>query len=92
MKRSRGGGSNRRRKATGEKKLFLEIWEESEHICTNCKIELGYEPRVHYFSHIKSKGAHPELRLDKDNIQLLCMDCHYAYDFQGKEKFDSLKR
>jgi 5-methylcytosine-specific restriction endonuclease McrA len=82
----------KKRKATGEKKMFFEIWEEREHICENCLIHLGSEPIVHYFSHIKSKGAYPELRLDKNNIQLLCMDCHYAYDFQGKDKFNKRKR
>lgn len=77
------------RKATGEKDLFLEIWKERKHICVNCKTYLGEEPLVHYFSHIKGKGAYPELRLDKDNIQLLCRDCHYAFDFQGIDKYKS---
>jgi len=80
----------RRRKPTGEKKIFKEIWEEREHRCINCLCHLGDEARVHYFSHIKSKGAYPELRLDKNNIQLLCMECHYAFDHQGSEYF--LKR
>ena len=70
-----------------EKQMFYEIWQEREHRCTNCKCHLGNEARAHYFSHIKSKGAYPELKYNKDNIQLLCYDCHYAYDFQGKDKF-----
>lgn len=76
------------RKKTGESALFKEIWEEREHICINCKVYLGEEPIVHFFSHRKGKGANPELRLDKDNIDLLCRDCHYARDFQGKDKFN----
>lgn len=75
------------RKPTGEKEIFKQIWEEREHICINCKVYLGEEPIVHFFSHAKGKGAHPELRLDKGNIDILCRDCHYARDFQGKEKF-----
>ena len=82
----------RRRKKTGEKKVFLEIWEEREHICTNCKEHLGSQPIVNYFAHIKPKSTHPELRLEKDNIQLMCMACHYAFDFQGIDKFNSLTR
>lgn len=76
------------KKPTGEASLFKQIWEEREHICINCKVYLGDEPIVHYFSHRKGKGANPELRLDKDNIDLLCRDCHYARDFQGKDKFN----
>lgn len=69
------------KKATGEKSLFLEIWNERPHNCVKCGIFLGYEPKVYYFSHIKSKGSHPELRLDKSNIELLCFDCHQKYEF-----------
>lgn len=45
------------RKKTGEKELFLQIWESRDHYCANknCKIYLGEEPLVHYFAHIKSK-------------------------------------
>lgn len=76
------------KKPTGEKELFAEIWAERPHVCVNCKVQLGTEARVHYFSHIKPKSTHPELRLNKDNIQILCMDCHNAYDFQGKKNFE----
>jgi|688.fasta_scaffold410246_2 5-methylcytosine-specific restriction endonuclease McrA len=79
------------KKATGEKEMFLEIWSERAHICTNCQKTLGAEPYTFFFSHIKSKGAHPELRLDKSNIQLLCFDCHKEYDQGTKERFEKLK-
>lgn len=75
----------KKRKTTGEKKLFLEIWEERPHFCVKCGLFLGSEPKVFYFSHIKSKGAHPELRLDKKNIELLCYDCHYAWEFKSRK-------
>lgn len=32
----------------------------------------------YFFDHIISKGARPDLKLDPDNIQLLCVDCHTA--------------
>lgn len=71
-----------RKKATGEREMFLEIWDERPHICTNpkCKKPLG-EPKVHYFAHIKPKGKYPELRLVKSNVRLLCMECHHELDF-----------
>jgi len=70
--------------ASGKGKMFLEIWKERLHICENCKEDLGKEPLAHFFSHI-SKDK--KLSLDKDNLQILCRDCHYAYDFQGRDKF-----
>jgi hypothetical protein len=82
---------NYTRKATGEKELFLEIWQERPHICINCKEPLGDEPIVSFFSHIKSKGSHSELRLDKNNIELLCFDCHYTKEFSTKEKYNKRK-
>lgn len=80
------------RKTTGEKELFIEIWAEREHVCTNCKEHLGDEPLAHYFAHILAKGKHPDLRLVKTNIMLLCFDCHYAYDHQTKEHYARRKR
>ena len=67
-----------RRKATGEAEVFREIWEEREHFCENldCGVFLGDEARAGYFSHNKPKSTHPELRLDKTNIDLLCLKCH----------------
>ena len=72
-----------KKKATGEREMFLEIWDEREHICVHCGKNLGDEPKAHYFSHIKPKGLHPKLRLVKNNIELLCMECHRQYDFGG---------
>lgn len=88
-KRTKTNGFNKSRiKKTGEKQLFEEIWAERPHICTNCEKSLGDEPKVYFFAHIKSKGSSSKLRLDKKNIRLLCWDCHYAHDHQGKEAFN----
>lgn len=81
-----------KRKSTGERELFIEIWMERDHICNNCKAYLGNEPKVHFFSHIKSKGSRPDLRLSKSNIQLLCYDCHYALDHRGDVAFKERTR
>ena len=53
------------------KDLYAEIWEEREHRCCNCGVWIG-EPVVHNFSHVRSKGARPDLKFDKDNIEILC--------------------
>lgn len=78
---------NRKVKVTGEREMFLEIWAERPHYCTNpeCLTYLGSEPKASFFAHKKSKSTHPELRLDKTNIRLLCFDCHFAMDHQGRE-------
>lgn len=76
------------KRTTGEKDLFIQIWAERPHLCVNCKKNLGDEPRTFFFSHIQSKGAHPEKRLDKTNIQLLCFDCHREYDQGTRLKFE----
>ena len=82
----------KRRKKTGEKALFYKIWQTRPHVCTNCKEYLGNEAKAWHFAHIKPKGLYPELRLDPDNIRLLCYECHYALDFQSKDKFIARSR
>jgi len=76
------------RKKTGEWEMFMEIWAERTHYCVNrsCGKFLGEEPKAIYFSHRKSKGAYPSLRLDKSNIDLLCPECHYQYDHGNRSK------
>jgi predicted RNA-binding Zn-ribbon protein involved in translation (DUF1610 family) len=72
------------RRATGELALFKEIWAERPHICTHCGKLLVEPLKPIYFSHIKSKGAFPELRLDKNNIELTCPECHAKYEFGSR--------
>lgn len=80
-----------KRRDTGEKQIFLEIWNERQHQCENCGASLGNIPKNYMFSHIVAKGVNSKLRLDKSNIKLLCWDCHYALDFRGKEHYDQRK-
>ena len=65
------------KKETGELKMFHEIWEERPHICVHCGAKL-YNFSVWNFEHIKPKSTHPELRLVKENIELLCSECHFC--------------
>jgi hypothetical protein len=79
------------RKATGEKELFLEIWEEradadGNHRCKYCDRLLGEEPLANYFSHRRAKSLGKKLRLNKDNIDLVCLDCHDEHEFQKKKE------
>lgn len=79
-----------KRKKTGEWDLFLEIWNERKHVCVNCGKQLGLRPQPIFFSHILTKGSHPSLRLNKNNIELLCAEDHMKWetgDLETKRKF-----
>jgi len=69
-----------------ETDIFMDIWSERIHFCEECGRYLGSDPKRFYFSHILSKGSHPNLRLSKDNIILLCFDCHRRWDFRDRNK------
>lgn len=56
---------------TDYKSLYKEVWNERDHVCANCGIPIPYAV-VHNFSHKRSKGARPDLKLEKDNIEILC--------------------
>lgn len=77
----------KKKKVTGELKMFQEIWAERDHFCQNknCGVYLGEVLQPIFFSHRKSKGAYPALRLCKDNIDLLCAECHHKWDFGNRK-------
>lgn len=55
--------------------VFNEIWNERPRICKICQRVLTvFNPIL--FHHLRTKGSHPELRLEKSNIVLLCDQCH----------------
>ena len=66
---------------SGQKELFGIIWKERPHVCVQCNTKLGDEAKAHFFSHIYPKSIRPWLKLDPDNIELLCMECHHEHDF-----------
>ena len=83
--------AKKRKKATGERVLFIEIWTEACEIaypdcprCRCCQAPLGIEPKPIFFSHLLSKGAYPAFRLLKENIWLCCADCHGAWETASK--------
>ena len=69
--------------------LFLEIWKERPHKCVHCGKNLGEEPKAIYFSHLLGRAAYPNLKMDKENIVIMCDECHYDWDFgEGSFKKD----
>lgn len=87
----RGRKKSNVRKATGEREVFLKIWTERPHRCVNCGKYLGEDPKSFMFSHREAKGVNNRNRLNPSNIDLLCFDCHFARDMQGKVVFEKLK-
>lgn len=73
----------KRRKPTGERQVFEAIWKSRPHVCEVCGAILR-EPRAHNFAHIIPKSRRPDLRLDPDNIRLLCLPCHTSEHTGGK--------
>jgi len=89
------------RHPTGELAMFLEIWEDMEtpRKCNHCG-RPQFIFRVDSFAHIKPKGTHPELRLNKNNIWFSCSyfddkhgwyGCHTSQTFESIEKFNARK-
>lgn len=56
------------------KELRLQILERDNHQCQKCGV--SDQDKVLHLSHVYTKGAHPELRLDPDNVKMLCHKCH----------------
>lgn len=70
------------------------LFDDRGHRCELCGKELPESMlTVH---HIKKRAEHPELRYDKENVQLLCLECHRnlhrmedlmtGVTYSGKEK------
>lgn len=69
-----------------DRDFYMEIWEEREHVCYCCDKHLGHEPLTLFFDHILDKGIekYKHLRHEKQNIVLLCWDCHTSKVFRKK--------
>jgi len=79
------------KEATGERNTHLAIWSERPHYCEHCGDYLGEYPDPWFFSHIKPKSTHPELRNEKSNFWLHCKLCHDAYGARGIDAFNARK-
>ena len=63
-----------------DKRFFDSIWLTRAHYCEECNLPLGDDSHSSYFSHILSKGAHPAMRHDDRNINLLCPKHHREWE------------
>ena len=77
-------------KKTGELNIFIEIWNEREHISFLSGKYLNYQAGqkfwINCFAHVLPKGKYPLFRLNKDNIILLTPAEHYLLDFGTHEQ------
>jgi hypothetical protein len=69
-----------KRKNTGESNVNSEISKEREHICESCGEKLEDVLYPNNFSHVIRKSRNKSIRLNKLNIMLECIDCHYVWD------------
>ena len=86
LKRSRPNpiGKAKKRRKGKELDVFLDIWLERERTCVNCQTEIRNFHPMH-FHHLHTKGARPDLRLDKNNIVLVCSACHRLAHDKGND-------
>ena len=68
-----------------DREFYEVLWRTKPHFCEECGKFLGHEPTPHFFSHILTKGAHPALRWNLDNINILCLEHHNQWEFGKRE-------
>lgn len=78
------GLRNKPREATGERELFLKIYEKRGGRCGITKKPLVFN--VWCFLHILGKKAFPSFRLEEANILLVQRKIHELYDTSSKAK------
>ena len=74
-----------KKKLSEDDRVNEEIWNSRVHVCDNCEKRLPATPVKANYSHLLTKGSHPELRYDPENIVLSCYDCHNLWEF-GKNR------
>ena len=73
---------------------YNQVWAERPHYCEECveiygkgfRSFLGAVWQPFMFSHILTKGAHPVLRHEKENFNLLCLEHHQMWEFGKREE------
>ena len=63
----------------------LQKWIDLEAAKLEKHKDLGDKWERYMFSHILSKGSNPAFRHDKDNINILCLECHQVWEFGDKK-------
>lgn len=75
-------------KATGEKIIFLEMWNELPNVCCITGEPLLPLNHMHWhsqFSHVLPKGLYKKAKLSKENIKLMLPEHHYNYGNRGRD-------
>ena len=67
-------------KEPGQWEVFMEIWDEREHVSAISGTDLGDTPKAIFFSHLLSKGAFPRFKLKKENIWLVTAQEHMDWE------------
>ena len=63
-----------------DSKFYHDVWSMKPHYCENCGLPLKEYSPV-FISHIKTRGAHTEIRYDYTNVNVLCFECHNKYEY-----------
>ncbi len=73
-----------RKKKTGELNFMKSVWANKYGSldvfgqCQECRINIPFSP--YHVCHVLSKGSRPDLRLNEDNIIILCSEHHDQLD------------
>jgi 5-methylcytosine-specific restriction endonuclease McrA len=84
-KKAKEGENLKRRMQKPWKLLCPKIWASRPHRCIECQAQLVAPLAIH-FSHVLSRGSHPELAADPDNIVLHCAKCHRKWEAGKKDE------
>lgn len=85
------GRLKEKRKTDAE--VNAKIWASRPHVCFESGEPLGNKPEAFMFSHVLSKGAHPELRHDPNNIVLHSFESHQKWEFgKNRESMETFKK
>lgn len=63
----------------GNAKFYAYCIKHFPHVCENCGKPIKH-PWATNVSHILSRGSHPEMAHDPRNVNILCWDCHTAWE------------
>ena len=71
---------------TSMDKYYRWCWFHSPDFCEECGCWLVYS--AEHISHILSRGAHPAMKHDPRNMNILCFIHHTRWDFGDKDKMN----
>ena len=75
IQKEKFGGNN----AEGNAKFYAYCLHHKPLVCENCGKPIR-NPSATNVSHILTRGAHPEMAFDPRNINILCWECHNAWE------------